>query len=62
MVDGGAAVAALIEQMVSDPDSDVRSGIVTALAREPENALVVLAVDAVRVRASFMSAMTRGGR
>jgi inosine-uridine nucleoside N-ribohydrolase len=61
MVDGGAAVEALIEQMVSAPDHDLRSAIVAALAREPENALVVLAVDAARIRASFMRAMTRGG-
>lgn len=62
MVDGGAAVAALIEGVLSDPGLDVRSAFGAALAREPENAQVVFAVDAERVRSSFMRAMTRGGR
>lgn len=62
MVDGGGAVAALIESALANPGIDVRRAFADALAREPANADVVLAVDADSVRSSFMRAMTRGGR
>lgn len=62
MVEGGLAVSELIESALTTPGFDVRAAFGAALAREPENAHVVLAVDADRVRSSFMRAMTRSGR
>jgi inosine-uridine nucleoside N-ribohydrolase len=62
MVDGGMAMHALVESMVSSPGLDVRAAVGAALAREADNAHVVLVVDAERVRSEFMYSMTRGGR
>lgn len=54
MVESGAALQGLVERMLGGERLDVPSAIQAILAREPDNAKVVLEIAADRVRSSFM--------
>ncbi|MDC0675791.1 nucleoside hydrolase [Nannocystis radixulma] len=62
MIEGGAALARLVEQALAEPTLHLGRALAAILAREPDNAEVVLAVDAARVRRSFLCALTREAR
>jgi purine nucleosidase len=61
MIGAGAALDELVQRSLADPALDLGAHVASILAREPDNARVVLEIDAARVRTAFMAAMTRRG-
>jgi inosine-uridine nucleoside N-ribohydrolase len=59
MIERGAALKLLIDASLDDPALDVRRAIGSVVAREPDNATVVLEVDAARIRTLFVEALVR---
>ena len=58
MIDEGEGLQRLIERVLTQPELGLDSAVARLLASEPDNARVVLEVDAARVQASFMAAIT----
>lgn len=58
MVDGGAAIGALVERLVDMPEQDVRPALGAILARARDNARVVLEVDVEAIREAFLEVLT----
>jgi purine nucleosidase len=60
MIEGGAALQRLVEELLAAPSVDPRGRIADLLALERDNARVVLDVDGARVRAAFLAALGCG--
>jgi inosine-uridine nucleoside N-ribohydrolase len=61
MIEGGAALQLLIDASLGDPAFDVGRALGRVIARDPDNATVVLEIDAAGVRALFVEALVHEG-
>lgn len=61
MIEPLERLAPIVHKHLTDPSFDFDAALVAILAREPDNADVVLAVDAHRIKETFMRTMTGNG-
>jgi hypothetical protein len=57
MIESPTNLEPLIQQHFADPSFDFDASLGAILAREPDNADVVLAVDAARIKSTFLRAI-----
>ncbi len=60
MIADDIELSALADRVLTDPNIDLRAEMGAILAREPDNAQVVLDIDADRIHELFMQPFTRG--